>query len=94
MKATENEYRAHMSALYRMAKSRDWDFTRMCVLLAKMESVWVARKRFHAAETPESEALARWTLNDRRSDLMCLMSAWCLTEGQKDNILWLVQNTE
>lgn len=94
MKANEFEYRAHMRALYRMADERDWSFTRLGVLLDKMEQVRVARARFMASETPECEALARWTLNDRRSELVHLMHAWCLTDEQKANIAWLEHNTE
>lgn len=94
MKAYELEYRAHMRALYQMAEERDWSFTRLGVLLDKMEAVRVARARLRSAETPEGEALARWTLNDSRSDLVGLMNAWCLTLEQKRNIRWLELNTE
>lgn len=94
MKATENVYRAHMSELYKMVENRGWDFCLMHVLLEKMERVRVAKARFHAAETPESEALARWTLGDRRSELLTFMHAWSLNQDEKANVRWLVLNTD
>lgn len=94
MKAFEIEYRAHMRAIYDMAEERNWRFSRLGALLDKMEALRVARARFEDSETPESEALARWTLEDRRSELNQMMHAWCLTEYEKDNIRWFEMNAE
>lgn len=93
MKATEIEYRAHMRALYKMVEKVGWSFIQMCVLLDLMQQVRVARVHLKDAETREGEALARWSLQDKRNELIDFMLSWGLSQGEMENIWWLEQNT-
>lgn len=80
-------YRADMRDLFRLLLDRQKDVVEVHKLFGRMFNCIWYRRKLAESETPESESLARWSIQDADNDLRSLMQAWCLLEGDK-NLIW------
>ncbi len=69
-----------LDSLEKWMKQCDYEVTERWRVYDKIRLVIFYRKQLDLAETPETEALARWSLNDARNDLDALMNAKCFPE--------------
>lgn len=86
-------YRADMRSFFKLMLDREKNVVEVHKLLGRMFNCIWYRRQLDASETPESESLARWSIEDADSDLRELMSAWCLLEGDKQLIWSLVKRS-
>lgn len=80
-------YRADMRCLFQLLLNREKNVVEVHELFRLMFQCISYRRSLADAETCESEALARWGIDDADSELRKLMQAWCLLEGDK-NLIW------
>lgn len=79
--ALRQEYvKGWLLALEKWMNECDYEVTERWRVYDKIRLVIFYRKQLDLAETPETEALARWSLGDARNDLDALMSAKCFPE--------------
>ena len=89
----KGDYLVNMRALFDLLLSHEKDVVEVHKLLGRMFNCIFYRSDLAKAETPESESLARWGIDDADRDLSELMCAWCLSEFEKKVIRDLVKAT-
>lgn len=86
-------YGADMKCLFQLLLNRQKDVVEVHKLLGRMFNCIFYRREFHKAETPESESIARWNMQDADNNLSELMRAWCLLDSDKALIWSLVKRS-
>lgn len=86
-------YQADMRSLFALLLGREKDVVEVHKLLDAMHNCIHYRRVLHQSTTPESESLARWSMQTADDELRELMRAWCLLEGDKQLIWSLVGRT-
>lgn len=69
-----------LKALEKWMNECDYEVTERWRVYDKIRLVIFYHNQFKMAETPETEALARWSLSDAENDLATLMNAKCFPE--------------
>lgn len=69
-----------LQALEKWMNVCDYEVTERWRVYDKIRLVIFYHNQFKMAETPETEALARWSLNDAENNLATLMNAKCFPE--------------
>lgn len=69
-----------IKALEKWMNDCDYEVTERWRVYNKIRLVVFYKNQLRAAETPETEALARWGLEDAENDLATLMNAKCFPE--------------
>ena len=82
-------YKADMRDLFQLLLNREKNAVEVYKLFNAMYNCINYRRFFHQSTTPESESIARWSMQDADNELRELMSAWCLYEGDK-NLIWSI----
>lgn len=86
-------YEADMRCLFEVLLNRKKNVVEVHKLFDRMFNCIWYRRQLEKSETPESESLARWSIEDADKDLRSLMHAWCLLDSDK-NLIWsLVQRS-
>lgn len=86
-------YGADMKCLFQLLLNREKDVVEVHKLLGRMFNCIFYRRQLYKAETPESESIARWNIDDADNALREIMSAWCLLDADKALIWSLVKRT-
>ena len=86
-------YKADMQCLFQLLLNREKDVVEVHKLLDRMFNCIRCRRALEESRTPESESLARWSINDADTDLRELMRAWCLTDRDRALIWSLVKRS-
>lgn len=86
-------YAVAMKDLFGLLIQREKNVVEVSKLFSAMNVCIRARRDFQRSETPESEALARWSMDRADTELSTLMRAWCLLEGERDIIRSLVRSS-
>ena len=80
-------YKADMQCLFQLLINREKNVVEVHKLLGRMFNCIWYRRKLEESETPESESLARWSINDADNELRELMHAWCLLDSDK-SLIW------
>lgn len=86
-------YKSDMTCLFGILLDRNKNVVEAHKLFERMNDCILSRRRFEKSETPESEALARWSIERAENELRELMRAWCLLDTERNLILSLVRRT-
>lgn len=73
-------------ALEKWMNECDYEVTERWRVFDKIRLVIFYHNQFKMAETPETEALARWSLNDAENDLAALMNAKCFPDDLRRKV--------
>lgn len=82
-----------MQSLFQLLLYREKDVVEVHKLLGRMFNCIRYRRALVESRTPESESLARWSMDDADNDLSEIMNTWCLLEGDKALIWSLVKRS-
>lgn len=86
-------YGADMRCLFQLLLNRQKDVVEVHLLLERMFKCIRYRRDFHKAKTPETESLARWSMDLADTELREIMRAWCLLDSDRALIWSLVQRS-
>lgn len=86
-------YKADMQCLFQLLLNREKDVVEVHKLFDLMYNCIWYRRQLHASKTPESESLARWSIELADTDLRELIRVWCLADSDRSLIWSLVQRS-
>lgn len=88
----DNKYYEFLGALVNEMGSRDMTVGSYRSIFDHIYYVSFYQKRFLESETPESEALARWSLDDARDNLEHIMQVLCFDNSLKEKIRYIAKS--
>lgn len=88
----DNKYYEFLGDLVNEMGSRDMTVGSYRSIFDHIYYVSFYQKRFLESETPESEALARWSLGDARDNLEHLMQVLCFDNSLKEKIRYIAKS--
>lgn len=86
-------YQARQRAILRWMMNAEYNIADMQIALTYIYEVVRARREFQGSTTPESEALARWRLSDKRVSLGGYLVAHCWPAHIREAAVWLSEYT-
>lgn len=87
------EYKIREEILFQYLISRRYNISEIRNVLNKVCDVIEARGDFQYSTTPESDALARWRMYDKREVLSQFLSASEVPNEIRDAAIWLSEHT-
>lgn len=88
----DNKYYEFLGDLVNEMGSRDMTVGSYRSIFDHIYYVSFYQKRFLESETPESEALARWSLDDARDNLEHIMQVLCFDNSLKEKIRYIAKS--
>lgn len=76
----------HLNKVWQYFAKDNWDLIPVYQITHSMYLVFFYRNQLERANTPETESLARWSLNDAKSNLVAKMHQYGLPEDIKKSI--------
>lgn len=88
----DNKYYEFLGDLVNEMRSRDMTVGSYRSIFDHIYYVSVYQKRFLESETPEGEALARWSLGEARDNLEHIMQVLCFDNSLKEKIRYIAKS--
>lgn len=88
----DNKYYEFLGDLVNEMGSRDMTVGSYRSIFDHIYYVSFYQKRFLESETPEAEAIARWSLSDARDNLEHIMQVLCFDNSLKEKIRYIAKS--